>query len=112
MQIEEFDTTSAFDNVTNMRFTPLVAGYYQVNGAMYPTTATTAAVVAIYKNGSSYKAGASNAGSTALPVSVIVYLNGSTDYIELWGTLTGTTPSTFGASHLTYFQAALISRTA
>ena len=28
--IEEFDTNSYYDNATNYRFTPLIAGYYQV----------------------------------------------------------------------------------
>ena len=32
LQTEEFDTASCYDNATNYRFTPNVAGYYQVNG--------------------------------------------------------------------------------
>jgi hypothetical protein len=31
---EEFDTNSNFDSTTNYRFTPTVAGYYQVNGSV------------------------------------------------------------------------------
>ena len=32
---ELFDTNSNFDNSTNYRFTPTVAGYYQFNGQQY-----------------------------------------------------------------------------
>ena len=34
LQTEEFDTNSNFDSTTNYRFTPTVAGYYQVNGVV------------------------------------------------------------------------------
>ena len=40
-QTEEFDTASAYDNATNFRFTPQVAGYYQVSGTLYFTARAT-----------------------------------------------------------------------
>jgi hypothetical protein len=39
-QTEEFDTNNNFDSTTNMRFTPTVAGYYQVNGGLSNNTGT------------------------------------------------------------------------
>ena len=84
---ETFDTASAFDSTTNYRFTPLVAGYYQINVIAGCTSASAIGItgVSIYKNGS----GASTlygAGSTSnycsYSNSSIIYLNGSTDYVE------------------------------
>ena len=37
-QTKEFDTANAFDAVTNFRFQPLVAGYYQVTGSFQIAT--------------------------------------------------------------------------
>ena len=86
LQTEEFDTASAFDSTTNYRFTPLVAGYYQINGAVFFASATASVIASIYKNGSEYKRGVyfGTSGQSAI-VSSLVYLNGSTDYIELYG---------------------------
>jgi hypothetical protein len=91
LQNENFDTASCFDNVTNYRFTPNVAGYYQINGSVYiNSTGTTAATVAIiYKNGSAYQGGSFQNTSTpennaAGLVSSVVYFNGTTDYVELY----------------------------
>ena len=84
---EEFDTASAYDNST-YRFQPAVAGYYQINGStgLVSLTATTIAL-SIYKNGSEYKRGARVATAAAgidLSVTSLVYLNGTTDYVELF----------------------------
>ena len=92
---EIFDTNN---NFASSRFTPTVAGYYQINGTLrtgVSGTVTNAAVF-IYKNGSSYARGAENSsgkGNNQLVVSSIVYLNGSTDYVELYGFVEGTSPS-------------------
>ena len=87
-QTEEFDTNSNFDNATNYRFTPTVAGYYQINGGWQPTTAPTINLaVNLYKNGSAYKQGpyiTASLSNSNYNVSSVVYLNGSTDYIELY----------------------------
>jgi hypothetical protein len=114
-QTEEWDTTSAFDNATNYRFTPLVAGYYQVNGnAVVPQAINnTGLSVAIYKNGSASRWGSSGASNTSLfgraNVSALVYLNGSTDYIELYVIQAfGGTYSLAASSSETYFQAVLV----
>jgi hypothetical protein len=99
---ELFDTNSNFDSTTNYRFTPTVEGYYQVNGTvrMAASTNTIVQTIAIlYKNGAAYARGTEivNSSSTiqadTLTFNEIVYMNGSTDYIELYGFVTGTSPS-------------------
>ena len=114
LQVKEFDTANCFDNTTNYRFTPNVAGYYQVNAqlVLVGTVATTQAIVSVYKNGSANSWGinvnpsaslASN-GSTNISYSTLVYLNGSTDYIELYGYYYGTTGTcTFSTSAPSYY---------
>ena len=104
-QSKEFDTASAFDSTTNYRFTPLVAGYYQVSGGISNNTGTQT-VLSIYKNGGDFKRG-SNGVLFGSSLSALVYLNGSTDYVELYGYFAvGTTVNT--GSNLTYFQASLV----
>ena len=109
---EEFDTNSYYDNATNYRFTPLISGYYQVSSAYFTNTASlTRANISIYKNGSSFKAGgdyASYSGINVLTVCALIYLNGSTDYIEIYSLQTGTSPQVFAGVANTYFQAVLV----
>jgi hypothetical protein len=88
--IEDFDTNSNYDNVTNYRFTPTVAGYYQINFLVtFPNMGNDIGITSsLYKNGSSFKIG-STSGTTnnvtnSCEGSVILYLNGSTDYIEVY----------------------------
>ena len=96
---EEFDTANAFDSTTNYRFTPQVAGYYQISiGLTGAGTAVTDVEIAIYKNGSYYKRGMTQGSSNQVGMSVLMYLNGSTDYIEFYGTVVGTSPSFYGAN--------------
>lgn len=106
---KEFDTNSYYDNTTNYRFQPLISGYYQVSGGFGMATTQCVVVVAVYKNGSSFKTlqntGSSNVG--AAYGSALVYLNGSTDYIELYGYLT-VAQNTNGGATANYFQAAMV----
>jgi hypothetical protein len=88
---EEFDTASCYDNATNYRFTPNVAGYYQVSGEIcYLINAATSTLcdVSIWKNGSRVKQGVTmcnNTGGVERPTaSALIYMNGSTDYIEFY----------------------------
>ena len=95
---ENFDTTSSYDNSTNYRFTPLVEGYYQINvTARASGTSVTTAIIDLYKNGSVYSQLASSRDSTSssqtLSGSLLVYMNGTTDYLEVYGTITATSPS-------------------
>lgn len=108
-QTKEWDTASSYDNTTNYRFTPQVAGYYQVIGQVAVAGTTTGIWLALYKNGSTFKYGTqvSSISNGSLNCAWQVYLNGSTDYIELYCRLTiGQALS--AASTDTYFQSALI----
>ncbi len=84
---ETFDTNN---NFASSRFTPTVAGYYQVNYNV--GLLITAGVVGLflYKNGSpicngSYVAGSANIGGATWVIgSNLVYMNGSTEFLEVY----------------------------
>ncbi len=92
---EEWDTANCF---ASSRFTPNVAGYYMITGAIKANSATmTENLATIFKNGSLYHTGqadvfASTNASITAGVTAIVLMNGSTDYVELYGQVTGGTP--------------------
>jgi hypothetical protein len=83
---EEFDTNNNFASST---FTPTVAGYYQISGELdVGGTGLTYAIISIYKNGSIYRRGSGLSATQSeqyVTVSSLVYLNGSTDYVEIYG---------------------------
>lgn len=109
--LETFDTNSNY-NTSLYRFTPTVAGYYQFNATVSAqTTGATYGIMAIlYRNGS-----INTLGNTALAaaynypystVSAVVYMNGSTDYVETYISAFG--PSGTMACLGNHFSAALI----
>lgn len=112
-QVKEFDTNNNYDNTTNYRFTPTVAGYYQISSCIYFGSDSTGAVtIRIYKNGSAFKNGnifaSSNAG-TAATASALIYFNGSTDYAEIYAYQnTGSSQSNVGSQNTDYFQAVMV----
>ena len=104
---EEFDTNSNYDTST-YRFTPTVAGYYQVSGG-FSLTATGTPFIMIYKNGSRWKDGAYtyNSNSFIVSMSCLVYLNGSTDYVELYGRTEANATVSSGSNN-TWFQGVMV----
>ena len=79
---ENFDTNNCYDPTTNYRFTPTVEGYYQINLGLYNSGGTQTNLF-IYKNGASIQANAEIATNGSFPsCSSVVYMNGSTDYLE------------------------------
>ena len=91
---EVFDTDNCYDNTTNYRFTPTVAGKYFVQGKTFILSSTTSNLVSsiseIRKNGSSYirqqtDYGTSRNSNDTISVHGIIEMNGTTDYLELWG---------------------------
>ena len=89
---EDFDTAGKF---ASSRFTPSVAGYYQINCASNINGSTiTNAYVAIYRNGVELFRGGQYAGSSitafASSASGMLSLNGTTDYVELYVYAIGT----------------------
>jgi hypothetical protein len=110
VQTEEFDTNNNFDSTTNYRFTPTVAGYYSVTGqAQLVNSVSTEFALSVYKNSGSskYLGDVITGQNRSVGGAALIYLNGSTDYIELYvyssvaGTLTASAVTTF-------FQAAMI----
>lgn len=103
---EEFDTNNCFDTGLS-RFTPNVAGYYQFNGAIYGGGYTNQ-LVTIFKNGAEAKRGifTGSASSLIVPtVSSMIYMNGTTDYVEMfWYQSSGVTVNLGTGSYLTYFN--------
>ena len=105
---EEFDTNN---NFASSRFTPTVAGYYQITGGLSANTALGYFFTAVYKNGSAYKRG--NNYSTNSPFSpnaqttALVYLNGSTDYVEFYG-IGSSSFSTYSGVDTVYMQGVLV----
>jgi hypothetical protein len=105
--IEEFDTANCYDPTTNFRFTPNVAGYYQVTVNNEAASALTYNYSAIYKNGITlYRASTGTGAGTGTIATSLVYLNGSTDYIE--GYVFYSSSINLSGNIGTYFQAVLV----
>jgi hypothetical protein len=108
-QVEDFDTNS---NFASSRFTPTVAGYYQLNASVQFNGSTTNPVAYITKNGTQVKCGSYTATTSSGPVSAVsgmVYLNGSTDYAEVAAYhLTGSSVNTIAAADTTRFDGCLV----
>lgn len=108
-QTEVWDTNNNFASST---FTPTVAGYYQINGAVqYAGVIAGIQTLAIYKNNSVFVRSSllSTGASYGSAVSGLVYANGTTDYFELFAYQGGGTASnTDPTSATTWFQAALV----
>jgi hypothetical protein len=101
---EEFDTNN---NYASSTFTPTVAGYYQINGAVSVATGAQLAA-SIYKNGSEFKRGSNiRLSSDGSVVSSIIYFNGSTDYVEIYCFAT-TTINTNNATNTVWFNGAMV----
>lgn len=113
-QTKVFDTNTNFDNTTNYRFTPTIAGYYQINAGVSTNNPAGAVTASIYKTGSIYAKGSINVPQAATTlaasfVSSVVYLNGSTDYVEIYALQTnGSSQTTNANSYDTYFNGCLI----
>jgi hypothetical protein len=108
-QVEVFDTNN---NFASSRFTPTVAGYYQITAGVSTVTAslTNGFFIAIAKNG-----GQTLVSGYVLPqvtgvvvIGGLVYLNGSTDYVEITAYQGGMAQTTFGRADQTYFQGVLV----
>jgi hypothetical protein len=103
-----FNLGGYFDYTTNYRFTPLVAGYYQINlQCSFVTFGSGYGIAFIYKNGvgTNINSSTTNGQYPSPCVSGILYLNGSTDYIEAYAYQnSGGTVSCYAQ----YFNACLI----
>lgn len=111
-QTEEFDTAGAYDNATNYRFQPAVAGYYQLTACMN-VLVSGFAIVSFYKNGSEFKRGTQLHVGSSVNVqpnsTALIYMNGSTDYVEVYGYQNSGGAVNVGANAAeTYFQGVMV----
>ena len=107
---KDFDTNTNFDTTTS-RFTPTVAGYYQVTATITaPVSAGAYFNALIYKNGVAWASSVLSAaiGIYVAQVSSLVYCNGATDYIEIYGSQSTGGTVTSGTGTMYKFQAALV----
>jgi hypothetical protein len=112
---ERFDTDSAYDNSSNYRFTPQVAGRYftYCSGTYNLVNGGIGLVVEIRKNGSAVLSGKiedsqySGAGNyKTITCQGVVQLNGSSDYLEMFtSTTSGATRTLSADSQRTIFGA-------
>ena len=114
LDVEIFDTNN---NFASSRFTPTVAGYYLFTGVVTTNVSAnnTNLYAQIFKNalsiGTTTSVGTVGSYPSANP-SAIVYMNGTTDYVELYaqtnsGTVS-TAPTVFTAYDSVYFQGVLV----
>jgi hypothetical protein len=103
--VEDWDTANCY-NTSTYRFTPNVAGYYQINLTVSCQSFSGATQPSIWKNGSPWMYGPYPNTSSGVPnwagLSGLVYFNGSTDYIEAY--FFSTAASTLQGNSLYRFQ--------
>tara|TARA_Y100001937_G_scaffold66169_1_gene90530 strand:+ start:842 stop:1384 length:543 start_codon:yes stop_codon:yes gene_type:complete len=114
---EDFDTNANFDSTTNYRFTPTVAGKYFVFAQLHFANSSSEEIhktlATIKKNGSQLikntvdPHNGSKANVTANYLATTVDMNGSSDYLELFGQIDvgSGTPLFSGGSSKTWFGA-------
>ncbi len=96
---ESYDNSNSHDLTTNTsRFTATVAGYYSVSYCINFTTGdTSGSSFTIRKNGTSISGALANVDANAsgveapIHLTALVYLNGSTDYVEAYASLSSGT---------------------
>jgi hypothetical protein len=109
----EFDTNSFWDAV-NYRYTPQIAGYYQFNwNANLAVTNATGFYNGIRKNGSDVTHNritntTGSIGTYRLLGSELVYLNGSTDYIDHYVIGQGSAVTLNGGQTITFLSGFLV----
>lgn len=109
--VEDFDTASAYDTATG-KFQPLVAGYYQFNANMQlSANSITLGSAGFRKNGTQLQIiGTSAFTFNSTPYrfsgSALIYLNGSTDYVQVQAYIAGASGQVINAG--SYFSASLV----
>lgn len=90
-----YDTEEWFSTST-YRFTPQIAGYYQINACVFVTgTGITRHIPSFQQNSATYRIGygpaydTASTDSSAISGGTIFYFNGSTDFIQLTTLVTG-----------------------
>ena len=102
----EFDATGAFD-LDNNRFMPDVAGYYLINCGCGVEAGAVQNYTSIYKNDVEYRRSTTSSEGGNTRLSTLVYLNGTTDYVEGFVRINKAF-STIPGGILTSFSSALV----
>ena len=123
---EVYDSNNCFNNtgstvtlngvsVPAYSFGPNVAGYYQINCSLsaFDTVSGSAYLLQIYKNGSIFLTGAAlplSSGTSTMggSASQVIYMNGTSDTVQIYGRFAGTLPVFFGSATGSNFSAALV----
>lgn len=84
------DTLGAYSAGNPSRFTPTVAGYYAITGTMgFAANTTGVRIIEVALNGTAVAAqqfSTASAGDARFPLPpAIIYMNGTTDYLEIRG---------------------------
>jgi hypothetical protein len=115
-QVEEFDTNN---NYASSRFTPTVAGYYQLNSQVRldGASGTGECMILLWKNGAEFRRGWNSQGVQfatnfwAMNLSTLVYANGTTDYFEIYvqqGSGSNVTVTAVNNPALTWFNGCMV----
>lgn len=108
-QTKEVDTNNFYDTTTG-KFQPLVPGWYQVSGGFQHAGTATLALAYVYKNGSLARVIARADSTGGVAGSTLIYLNGSTDYVEFWAQQNGTATTAVASQFACFFQGVLIAK--
>ena len=107
-QTKDFDTNNAFDSVVNFRFQPNIPGYYSLASSVH-VLQTGSMSGEFRKNGVLWKVfsytGGVSPSNPQVSGSCLIFLNGSSDYAEVW-----VSPGVTGnlIVNSTYFQGVLV----
>jgi hypothetical protein len=104
---ENFDTASCFDSSTNYRFTPNVSGYYFVQSAIFFNASNGNSITSLFKNGANIAELARlniSSGAQTPSGSYLVYMNGTTDYLEVYAYATNATTIGNSGAPFAYFN--------
>jgi len=112
--VENFDTNSNYDT-TLSRFTPTVAGYYQVNASVshsFNGASGSNSYTYLFKNGAAVGTSSVNNNTAvgtygSIGIASLIYMNGSTDYLEVYTYSNNVSPIVLTDTG-SFFQACLI----
>ena len=107
---ELFDTNN---NFASSRFTPTVAGYYQINaGFNIQVSSSGTVIISFFKNAGEFCRGSqivTTSNNNLVPVaSFLIYLNGTTDYVETFAYCSGTGGTITGGTNECCFNGSLV----
>jgi hypothetical protein len=100
-----FDTATAYSTSTG-KFNPQLAGYYQINFRISAEASSTInrLLASVWKNGAESNRSTDIGALFAVSGSALIYMNGTTDYLELYAFVGGTGLLITGGSNETFLH--------